>query len=98
MKHHALRKRYGHAKKLSEAEQRARLHELLQWRSDTLDGRVGPMSMHVAHELNKLAYKFKYDREFEDFMLVRYANKPGPAPKHEDMPVMTNKVRIPGMS
>lgn len=94
----ALRRRYGHAKKLSESEQRARLHELLQWRSDTLDGRAGPMNKHVAHEFGKLAYKFKYDPEFQDFTHVRYAGKPGPAPKYEDMPVMSNKVRISGMS
>jgi hypothetical protein len=93
----AIQTRYGRAKRLSDAEARERLRQLLKHHSAVLDGRAQPLSKFEMHEFAKLAYKYKYDPEFADHMMVRYANKPGPAPKHEDVPVMTNRVRIPGM-
>lgn len=93
-----LKHRYGHVSKADKTvAELAQLREFVQHHKDVLDGKARPLSKHEAHVFAKLAWKHKYHPDFQDEIMVRHAGKPGRAPEEGDMPVMTNKVRIPGM-
>ena len=90
-----LRRRHGLAKR-DPATEKADLRAFVRAWHAAVDGSGPPMDKFKSHEFAKLAWKYKYAPEFQDEMIVRHAGKPGRAPSREDMPVMSNRVRIPG--